>query len=173
MLILEFRSKVEELLAKCKERHVNMSPYFTLRTPQEQASLWRQGRSNTDTALKALALENAKAPFLAECLRSNQPQETNLVTNALPGYSWHQWGEACDCVWIDGANKVNWNTRQIVGGVNGYQIYAEEAVKIGLTAGGCFTNLKDWTHVQLRKDPSPSSLGIEVIEAEMKRRFTR
>ena len=171
LLVPEFRTKLQELLDACKARGVNMSPYFTLRTPQEQGSEWRQGRSIADAELKALALENAKAPFLAACIRNNQPKETNKVTNAIPGYSWHQWGEACDCCWIDFNNKVNWSTTQVINGVNGYQVYAEEAKKMGLTPGGYWTNLKDWPHVQLRPDASPASLGVIAIDAEMKKRF--
>jgi peptidoglycan LD-endopeptidase CwlK len=171
LLIPEFRTKLEQLLEACKQRGIKMSPFFTLRTPLEQAALWKQGRTATDAELKSLALENAGAHYLAECLRKVQPKETNRVTDALPGYSWHQWGEACDCAWLDSNNKITWNAEKKLGGVNGYQLYAEEAVKLGLTAGAHFTHLKDYPHVQLRSDDSPSSLGLVAIDQEMKKRF--
>ena len=172
LLIPEFRTKLLDLVSACKAKGVIMTPYFTQRTPQEQGSLWRQGRTIPDAEARAVALEKAGAPFLAGCIRDNLPKETNRVTDAMPGMSWHQWGEACDCCWVDYNNKVNWSAQQIIRGVNGYQIYAEEAVKAGLTAGANFQNLKDFPHVQLRSI-EPPSLGILVVEAEMKKRFGR
>lgn len=151
-----------------------MSPVLTLRTPQEQAARWRQGRTAADAELKALALENSKAKFLASCIRKFQPQETNLVTEKLPGYSWHQWGEACNCVWVDPSGRVNWNTHQL--GNNGYHVIAEEAAKLGLFTGGAAGGKTpfhlNWGHIQLR-DYDVLTLGVEAIEAEMKKRFCR
>jgi len=172
LLIPEFRNKLQELLSACKARGVTMSPYFTLCTPQEQGALWKQGRTITDSELKVLALENAKAPFLAHCIRTAIPKETNLITDMIPGYSWHQWGEACDCVWVDFAHRVNWNPKQLQDGKNGYQIYTEEAEKLGLTPGGQFAIGVDWPHVQLRKEQLPTA-NITEIDAEMKRRYNR
>src|SRR6185369_14731386 len=102
-----------------------------------------------EIALKIASLRDQGAPFLAHCLESVGPQSGDPVTNAIPGLSWHQWGEAMDCVWIvDGA--AEWSTTRKVNGVNGYRAYANEAVRLGLTAGGFFRSLKDWPHVQLR-----------------------
>ena len=171
LLSKEFRTRLLDLIAACKARGVTMAPFLTLRTPQEQASLWRQGRTAADAELKALALQNAKAPFLANCLRENVPRETNLVTDVLPGYCWHQWGEACDCVWVDKGNRVNWHVKQLVCGVNGYQVFVEEINKAGLTSGSAFEK-PDWPHVQLQKD-KPIDLGLPLIESEMKKRFDR
>jgi peptidoglycan LD-endopeptidase CwlK len=93
------------------------------------------------------------------------------VTNALPGLSWHQWGEALDCFWVvDGA--AEWSTRRLVNGLNGYHVYADEAKRLELTAGGFFRSLKDWPHVQLDKAGSPlGRFSILEIDAEMKSRF--
>lgn len=174
LLVPEFRSKLEQLLENCLQRGITMNPYFTLRTPQEQGSVWRQGRTQTDAELKAMALDHAGAPFLAQCIRENQPKETNLITNALPGFSWYQWGEACDCVWVDNNKKLNWNPIQKINGVNGYQLFAEEAVKLGLSPGGYWEKKPEWPHVELRPRPNPVSYyTTQEINAEMEKRFVK
>ena len=43
-LVPDFRRKAEQLLRGCRQRGVEMRPIFTLRTPFEQAKLWRQLR---------------------------------------------------------------------------------------------------------------------------------
>jgi hypothetical protein len=110
------------------------------------------------------------ANFLAHCLESVGPQHRDPVTNALPGFSWHQWGEAVDCFWLlDG--RAEWSTTRKVNGENAYRVYAHEATTLGLTAGGLWPRFKDWPHVQLRSASSPSSLGVDKIDQAMQERF--
>lgn len=148
-----------------------MRPYTTLRTPLEQAKLWRQSRSTEQIQAEILRLKTAGAPYLAKCIEKAGPQSGSPVTNALPGLSWHQWGEAVDCFWV--VNGVaEWSAVKKIGGVNGYQVYAAQAKLLGLTAGGFFTSLKDWPHVQLDAAGSPlGRLSLVQIDAEMKLRF--
>ena len=47
-----------------------------------------------------------KANFLASVLDGVGPQHGPHVTNALPGLSWHQWGEAVDCFWTEWLGRV-------------------------------------------------------------------
>jgi hypothetical protein len=170
-LVPEFRAKVEELLAKCRQRGVEMRPYFAIRTPFDQAKLWRQSRTREEIQDKIASFRTGGADFLAHCVDSVGPQNGAHVTNAPPGYSWHQWAEAVDCVWIVGS-KAEWSTTRKVNGVNGYRVYAEEARTLGLTAGGFWTSFKDWPHVQLRAAGSPDKLmPLKDIDAEMKQRF--
>ena len=50
----------------------------------------------------------------------------------------------------------------------------EEAVKLGLTAGGLFKKLKDFPNVQLRPQGSPTGVfTLLEIDAEMKKRFDK
>ena len=111
------------------------------------------------------------APFLAHCLELAGPQNGKLATRAIPGLSWHQWGEAIDSFWVvDGA--AEWSTTKQIDGQNGYRVYAEEASKLGLDAGGLWRRFKDWPHVQLRSEPSPlGAMTLVQIDAEMSRRF--
>src|SRR6266540_3929929 len=124
-LVGPMQPQVRTLIANCLARGVEMRPYQTLRDPFEQARLWRQSRAHEEIARKVADLTTAGALFLAHCLESVGPQSGDPVTNAVPGFSWHQWGEAMDCMWI--VNGVaEWSTTRKVGGLNGYRVYGEE-----------------------------------------------
>lgn len=166
-----FRTSVTTLLTRCAARRIVMRPYFTIRAPQEQGKLWRQSRSIEEINAKILMLEQSGAPFLARCIKQAGPQHGDPVTNAVPGLSWHQWGEALDCFWlVDG--EAEWSSKKLINGQNGYRVYAEEAVKLRLTAGGYFASLKDWPHVQLRAAASPlATKTLPEIDAAMKLKF--
>jgi peptidoglycan LD-endopeptidase CwlK len=170
-LVPEFRLKVIALLDRCASRGTPMRPYFTLRSPFEQAKLWRQSRSREQIEARIAELESQSAPFLADCIRRVGPQSGDPVTNAIPGLSWHQWGEAVDCFWlVDGA--AEWSPRREINGLNGYQVYAREAQAAGLTAGGLWATLKDWPHVQLRSADSPRNvMSLIEIDRVMMERF--
>lgn len=167
-----FRAKVEELIQSCLGDGVIMRPYFGLRSLDEQAVLWRQSRATEEIAAAVERLQQSGAPFLAEVLQRVGPQHGPHVTNALPGLSWHQWGEAVDCFWaLNG--QAEWSATKIVDGINGYRFYANRARSMGLDAGGLWPSFKDWPHVQLRAAGSPVSAGMTMaqINAEMKSRF--
>jgi len=167
----EFRSRVRTLLSACGDRGLELRPYAALRSPFVQARLWRQSRTREEILAKIRQLREAGAPFLAHCLGSVGPQYGEHVTNALPGFSWHQWGEALDCFWVvDGT--AEWSTSRTADGLNGYRVYAEEAERLGLTAGGHWTSLKDWPHVQARPDGHPGAVyTLDQIDAAMVKKF--
>lgn len=171
LLVPAFKSRVLELLARCRARGVEMRPYNGLRSPLEQARLWRQSRSIEEIERCSAELQTQGAQFLAGCLRRAGPQNGDHVTDAPPGLSWHQWGEAVDCFWLVDA-RAEWSSRRLVNGRNGYRVYADEAQALGLHAAGHWTNFKDWPHVQRPADASPlSSLSMVEIDAAMVRRF--
>jgi hypothetical protein len=171
LLIDTFRLKVEAVLERCAARGTPMRPYYTIRSPFQQAILWRQSRTKEEVDARVAELQDQSAPFLADCLMRVGPQQGPPRTNAIPGLSWHQWGEAVDCFWLVD-NAAEWSSKKKINGVNGYQIYAEEAQSAGLTAGGLWTSFKDWPHIQLRADSSPlKSMSLVEIDAEMKQRF--
>ena len=170
-LVDEFRPKVIALLQRCSARGTPMRPYSTLRSPFEQARLWRQSRSKEEIEARIVELRNRSAPFLADCIERVGSQLGDPVTNAIPGLSWHQWGEAVDCFWLVGG-AAEWSTTKKINGLNGYQVYAEEAQSAGLTAGGLWSSFKDWPHVQLRSASSPLKvMSLTAIDMEMKQRF--
>jgi hypothetical protein len=166
-----FKAKVSKLVIACKRRGCEMRPNIGRRDPVEQARLWRQSRSREEIQSKIAELNNAGAKFLAKCIDKAGPQSGAHVTNALPGFSWHQWDVALDCFWVvDG--KAEWSTRKLVDGLNGYQVYADEAEKLGLTAGGHWATFKDWAHVQLNAAASPAKeMSLQEIDGAMKSRF--
>jgi peptidoglycan LD-endopeptidase CwlK len=168
----ELKTRLGALLQACEARGITMRPYDGLRTPLSQGKIWRQSRSTEEIEAKIQDLQVAGANFLAKMIIDAGPQAGPHVTGAIPGMSWHQWGEGCDSFWLVDGMAV-WSTQKKIGGLNGYHVYAEEAVNIGLTAGGNWPSFKDWPHVQLRKGNSPLSEGLTLLEvdAEMKKRF--
>lgn len=168
----EFRRQVEALLGRCVAIGITMVPYFTLRTPHDQARLWRQSRPRPIIDSKIAELHAVGAPFLAGVLESVGSQNGPHVTNALPGTSWHQWGEAVDCYWqVNG--DAEWSTTRKINGKNGYQEYARIAEELGLDAGGHWSSFKDWPHVQLSAKSSPLQAGKTwpQIDQAMEARF--
>jgi len=131
-----------------------MKPCDTLRDPYTQARLWRQSRSKAVIQKKINELKEKGAPFLAHCIESVGPQSGPHVTNAIPGLSWHQWGEAVDCYW-SAKGKVVWDQNVKFDGLNGYQVYAEESSKLDLNCGYNWSKLKDVPHVQYRSFSNP------------------
>lgn len=171
VLMPEFRPGVDRLLSLCAARGVEMRPNETVRTPRAQARIWRQSRTREEILAKIAALRAGGARFLAQCIEDVGPQHGDHVTNAPPGLSWHQWGEALDCFWVvDG--EAEWSTTRKVNGVNGYHVYAETARDLGLEAGGFWRRLKDWPHVQSRPEGNPADLfSLPEIDAVMQERF--
>lgn len=167
----DFRSRVEDLLSACDASGYPMRQFFTLRAPFEQGKLWRQSRSREQVERRIAELRGQGCDFLAHCIESVGSQTGRHVTNAIPGMSWHQWGEAVDCFWLlDG--DAEWSTRKKVNGNNGYVNYGTIARSMALTAGGFWSSLRDWPHVQLRSDSSPGRVfGLREIDHEMSRRF--
>ncbi len=167
----EFAADVAALLKRCEALGYTMRASAGLRSPLEQAKLWRQSRAIEEIQAKIAEFDAAGAGYLADCLRRAGPQHGDHVTDALPGYSWHQWGEAVDSFWLlDG--KAEWSTKRLVNGRNGYAVYAQEAEAMGLTAGGLWTKFKDWPHVQWRKDANPGkSMSAAQVSAAMAKRF--
>lgn len=170
LVIPELQQKMAALLARCKQRGFEMRPNYGLRSPQIQGALWRQSRSIEEIQLKVAKLRANGAPFLAHCIEVAGPQHGDWATDAPPGYSWHQWGEAVDCFWLLNG-KAEWSTKLKVTGFNAYEVYATEAEALGLTAGARFKK-RDWGHVQLRAAPSPAKvLSPKQINDAMAEKF--
>lgn len=167
-----FTARVEAMLKSLEADGVHMRITAGLRMPLEQARLWRQSRGAEEIRSAVAHLKACGAPFLAEVLEQAPAGNGPAVTRSLPGLSWHQWGEAVDCVWLV-EGKPEWSTSRIAGGVNGYHAYAEAARQAGLTAGGLWPRFPDWPHVQQRPHPSPLAAGLSLkrIDEVMKQRF--
>jgi len=170
-LIPEFLPSAELLLQNCLARGIEMRPFHTLRDPFEQARLWRQSRTTEEVKRKIAEFRDAGAGFLAFCLDGVGKQFGRHVTNAPPGLSWHQWGESMDCFWVV-EDEAEWSTTKLINGLNGYQVYTEEARELGLTPGGLFKKLKDFPHMQFSPASSPLIvLSLQQINQMMQERF--
>lgn len=163
-----FALACKKLLKNCEDRGVVMRPNEGLRDPWQQARYWRQSRSIEEIEQAVADLRNKGAPYLADILVSVGPQHGDLVTKALPGASWHQWGLALDCFWLV-SGKAEWSADRTVNGINGYGLYADEAEQLGLVAGGHWPSFKDWPHVQAAGHASPlGDYSWAEIDARMK-----
>lgn len=170
-----FQGQIQELLSQCGTQGFEMRPFHTLRDPFEQARLWRQSRSTAEIQAKLRQLTRRGAPFLGHVIESVGPRHGPPVTNAIPGLSWHQWGEAVDCYWLL-RNKAEWSANRkadLADGrrLNGYRVYADLAAQAGLTAGGHWRRLKDWPHIQKRNDGVENYYSLPEIDAAMRQRF--
>ena len=159
-----FRADVDLLLERCRERGVEMVPYCTIRTPAEQARLWRQSRPGSVVRAKIAELKET-APFLARVLEGVGPRNGPRVTNALPGLGWHQWGEAVDCSWLADGDS-DWDENRL-GDQNGLRIYRKTAIELGLSIGPSW----DWPHIQRVAGGVRRHRSMEEINSEMMKRF--
>lgn len=163
-LIPPFKEKVQPLLAGCLRDGFDMRPFFTERDVWIQARLWRQSRTTQQIHEAARKLARAGAPFLREVLLSVGPQEGRWATNALPGQSWHQWGEAVDC-FVQEAGSAIWRRSH-----PGYLHYAEKARDLGLEAGYFWRN-QDAVHVQFSAGKVLDRFSWEEIDERMRERY--
>ncbi len=166
-LVPAFREKVDRQLVSCARQGVEMRAFYTERTPWEQARIYRSTRATAQILKSAEYLRESGASYLANILTAVGPQHSppgsqGHLTNALPGASWHQWGEAVDCFWLLEGEAI-WSVKHTISlngqeDVNGYLIYGEEAIEQGLLSGGMAWGW-DWPHVQLRSESSPLDAG--------------
>jgi len=175
-LIPSFRDKVERLYDECVSRGIVMKPFCTVRTPKEQACIWRKSRSTIEINQKRDELIRLGAPFLASCIEDVGPQPGKLgvhETHAIPGLSWHQFGRAVDSFWSYPVGSACWKTSVTnEDGQNGYLVYGALAGALGLTSLGA-TSGWDWPHVQDTPLSGPHKMygTIAEIDAIMKERF--
>jgi len=164
-----FARLCSQLIVNCEKKSIIMVPFEKLRTPKIQANYWVQGRSQEQIDEKVNELKEAQALFLAECLAQAKIKDGPIISNALPGCSWHQFGEAVDCYWLrDGYPCWDLEAKD-TNNQNGYEIYANEAKILGLEAGFYWRTFRDSVHVQLQSYSSPLELySIVEIDAVMK-----
>src|SRR2546421_10409504 len=115
----ELASKIMQLASALEQETIVIRVTQGLRTWQEQARLYAQGRTTPGP----------------------------IVTHAPPGHSWHQMGLAVDIV-PDDLSKIgfqaDWNIHHPV-----WQRIISLAATFGLTEGAEFRTFPDWPHLQL------------------------
>lgn len=137
----EFKKLVMDWVGLTAKAGLNFLVYCCERSAEEQAILYRRGRSSGAVGEAIARLESMGMPLMAEALREAPPQPgpgaAKIVTKALPGMSFHQpqyvdgaWGSlAFDSVPMLGG-KAMW------GSVEDYLRGGEIAESIGLTWSG-------------------------------------
>lgn len=158
-----FLDKLEPMLDRLFEHGCEMRPYYGIRTPLQQAALWRQSRTTLQIQHAMDQLRQQGAPHLAACIGAVGPQNGPRVTGALPGFSWHQWGEAMDCFAVAANGTADWDSSS-----RSYAMYAQYAGEFGLKAGRDFG---DSPHVQLRSHEVPHHYTPAQVDREMVARF--
>ena len=141
-----------------------LRPFYTLRSPEAQARLWRQSRSSEQIRDVIGMLRRAGATYLSDVLIRVGPQYGRWATNALPGQSWHQWGQALDCFVVAGGKAI-WSSTH-----PGYIRYAEIAEAQGLTAGA-YWRPGDAVHIQMTADRVGQSYRWPEIDEAMRLKF--
>jgi len=114
-LIPAAQAKAREWLLKCLEAGINVKIICGTRTYQEQAVLYAKGRTT-------------KGP---------------KVTNARPGYSWHNFGVAWDFVVFDAKGQPQWESPLMAK-------CGRIAESLGLEWGGGWKGFQDTPHIQLK-----------------------
>lgn len=136
----DFRTRVNKVLDECAERGSTLVPFYTTRHPREQARLYRQDKSTALIERQIDMLRDSGARWLSWHLESVGPQYGRWATNALPGQSWHQYGQAVDCYVRGPDGQAIWDAAH-----EGYSVYHAAATRWGLTNLG----LRDAVHLQL------------------------
>jgi hypothetical protein len=157
----EFLEKIEIVLSSVAQSGYDVRPFVTGRDVFTQAKLWRQSRSSEEIKSAVERLKHESAPWLAEVVEGVGPQLGRWATNALPGQSWHQWGEAVDCFVVAENGRGVWSSRH-----PGYESYASEAKKAGLNSG-FYWSRRDAVHVQLRQEGVRAHYTWPEIDAKM------
>ncbi len=148
-LLPEFRTKVEAALASLTAEGLVFRPYFTLRDPVTQARLWRQSRSGAVVRQTIGQLRDQRCDFIVACFERAGPSDGPWATNALPGQSWHQYGEAVDCFLEDAQGHAVWESRN-------YARFGAVGDAGGMWWGGHFGDNDHW---QNRRTEPPAAFG--------------
>jgi peptidoglycan LD-endopeptidase CwlK len=144
--------KAKKVLTLTKEKGLDLMIYCTLRSLEEQARLFRQSRSKDEIVAKMKQMQAAGFGFLADIIDAVGPCNTAAwATNAGPGESWHNYGEAFDAVpvvngklaWDQAAYKKQW------------LVYGECARAAGLEWAGDWKKAKEYPHAQNRFGENP------------------
>lgn len=144
----ETHEKCEQVIAGCKARGVDLLVYCTFRSLTDQAELFRHGRTSWEIRD---ALQNRRPDErLVKDLINAESIPGARVTNALPGYSFHQYGEAFDAAPMKNG-KILWMQSSLE-----WQIYGDEVRKAGLFWAGDWKGIfVEFPHSQLRAESNP------------------
>ena len=132
-------------LEACANAGIDLLIYCTLRDAEEQAQLFRKGRTEEQITRKRDQLAG-NFPQLAGLLDPPTPVNEAKVTNAGPGESYHQYGVAYDCVPLVGGKPV-WKTtgdERLL-----WQQVGQLGKGVGLEWAGDWRRFREFPHFQI------------------------
>ena len=149
--------KAVRLIQECREAKLEILIYCTLRPLDEQARLYRQGRTLKQIKAKAEELKiKWGRPDLGKLLMDVGPQQGKLATYAGPGQSMHNYGLAIDGVPLRGGKPV-WNASK-PDELKLWQLYGRLGDKVGFEWAGKWTKFRELPHLQ-----QPGAVWQELI----------
>jgi peptidoglycan L-alanyl-D-glutamate endopeptidase CwlK len=138
-----------QLIERCTAEGLDLLVYCTLRSVDEQARLFCQGRTITQITTRAAHLQARwNRADLADLLCSVGPQPGKIVTFAGPGQSLHNYGLAFDAVPL-AAGKPVWQAKRPQDKAL-WDLYGRLGIEAGLEWAGTWTRFREFPHMQAR-----------------------
>lgn len=139
----EFEKIVVKFQEECDKQNFDITIYCGRRTFEEQAKLYGKGRRSNQIEYASLAYVNPKIKrrFLDAC---KSDLSSKIVTNAIPGKSFHNYGLAIDMAPLESNGKIDWNTKNpawLRAGLIGESVGCEWA--------GHWTTFREFPHLQI------------------------
>ncbi len=151
-LVPLLQSKARMVERACEEAgRFDLLIYCTLRPLEEQARLYRQSRSRQTIDIKIQKFRSRGYSILADIIENVGPCYGEHVTNAAPGESWHNYGQAFDAVPLIGG-KAAWNYMKAK---EYWDAYGEAVRQTGLFWAGDWTGFREYPHSQLNPGGNP------------------
>lgn len=151
VLTPDVQEKAHQVIDICAEQNIEVIIFSSLRTIKEQAIFYRQSRTIEEILKKVKDLYNRDYAFLSYILEEVGPQKGPLVTNAAPGETWHNFGEAWDAhLKIDDKAILDYKKDKKI-----WNIYGNAIREVGMQWGGDQAEIKDYSHAHLRKEANP------------------
>jgi len=139
--------KAKLLLVECRDNGLEILIYRTLCRLEDQAKLFRRGRSYSEIMAMAHRLEKEyDRADISAILLAVGPQYGSRVTNAAPGMSLHNYGLAIDAVPLRDGKPVWENIEH--NDLELWYRYGEAAERVGFIWGGRWIRFRDMPHVQ-------------------------
>lgn len=143
----QIQERVRRFEQRCTEEGLEILIYCTLRTSEDQAKLYWQGRNLDQVTKKADELRNEyQRPDLADLLLQVGVQPGKKVTNAGPGQSMHNYGLAIDGVPMRNGKAV-WGTNH-PDDLAMWELYGRLGQEVGFEWAGTWTTFREFPHLQ-------------------------
>lgn|SRR6267154_350673 len=161
----KFHDKLYAFIDKCNAHEIVLEFETGFVHPREQARLWRKGRSDSEIDAKIAEFQLADADYLVKLLIDAHAPEGLSLTDDLPGFTWHNWGQAYTFCILGEDGRPILSTSKI------YAKAAELAKVTGLTSGYYFRPKQAYL-VQMSPHKTPAAeYSLQEINKEMERMY--